>query len=131
VDITKSLPLAILKPIAQNITIYIGTLTGRKFSIECLSTDTVHFLKKRILEEERIAINAQILVFREKPLQKDSDTLGSLGIQNFSTIQLLIHMHGGSYCLIRSRSPSEYSSCPATTKCHSAPLQTKLRIFCG
>ncbi|KAI8909748.1 ubiquitin-related domain-containing protein [Gorgonomyces haynaldii] len=95
-DITKSSPIALLKPrnFPRRLNINVGTLTGRTFQLSVMSTDTIAEIKSRIQDEEGISAETQILVFREQEL-KDNAQLFSLGVQDGSTIQLVVHMTGG------------------------------------
>jgi Ubiquitin family len=96
-DITKSCPIAILKPrkIPQKIMIHIGTLTGKTFSLVMMSTDTIGDIKNRIQDEEGLLVESQILVYREQQLKNDQASIESHGIQNDSKLQLVLHMAGG------------------------------------
>ncbi|KAJ3036637.1 AN1-type zinc finger protein 4 [Rhizophlyctis rosea] len=76
-------------------TLNVGTLTGRTFQVECFPGDTVGDVKGRIFEETGIAVESQILVWRERALADDMGTLGGYGVGDGSTLQLVLHMAGG------------------------------------
>ncbi|KAJ3044084.1 hypothetical protein HDV00_003188 [Rhizophlyctis rosea] len=76
-------------------TLNVGTLTGRTFQVEVYPTDTVGEVKMRIFEETGIAIESQILVFRERALADDEGAIGAYGVQSGCTLQLVLHMAGG------------------------------------
>ncbi|RKO93813.1 ubiquitin-related domain-containing protein, partial [Blyttiomyces helicus] len=77
------------------LTLNIGTLTGKTFPVQVMSSDTVGEVKWRIYEEEGIPVEAQILVFREKALVDDEATVGECGIRMGCTLQLVLQMMGG------------------------------------
>ncbi|KAJ3286615.1 switch-activating protein Sap1 [Borealophlyctis nickersoniae] len=76
-------------------TVNVGTLTGKTFSVDVYPTDTVAEVKSRIYEEEGIPVESQILVFRERALADDNGPIGAYGVQSGSTLQLVLHMAGG------------------------------------
>nr|KAJ3422299.1 hypothetical protein HK105_000336 [Polyrhizophydium stewartii] len=86
------------------ITVSVGTLTGKTFTLSIFTTNTVGELKYRIFEEEGIPVESQLLVFRDKHLTQDEALVGEFGIQSGSRIQLVLHMAGGPGPPIRTRS---------------------------
>ncbi|KAL2919522.1 hypothetical protein HK105_201169 [Polyrhizophydium stewartii] len=88
----------------QRITVSVGTLTGKTFTLSIFTTNTVGELKYRIFEEEGIPVESQLLVFRDKHLTQDEALVGEFGIQSGSRIQLVLHMAGGPGPPIRTRS---------------------------
>ncbi|KAJ3019124.1 hypothetical protein HKX48_002368 [Thoreauomyces humboldtii] len=75
-------------------TLDIGTLTGR-FYIQVHAADQVGDVKRRIQEMEGIAMESQILIWREKALADDSTPISAFGIQDGSRMQLVLHMSTG------------------------------------
>ncbi|KAI8854417.1 ubiquitin-related domain-containing protein [Chytridium lagenaria] len=78
-----------------SISLNVGLLTGKSFSVDVRLTDTVNDLKRRIEEEESIPRDSQVLIFREKPLANES-FIGDLGIREGSKLQLVVQMNGGN-----------------------------------
>ncbi|KAJ3218852.1 hypothetical protein HDU67_003807 [Dinochytrium kinnereticum] len=76
------------------ISLNVGLLTGKCFSVDIRLSDTVLDLKRRIEEEESIPKESQVLIFREKPLSNES-SIGGLGIKEGSKLQLVVQMNGG------------------------------------
>jgi ubiquitin len=69
--------------------IFVKTLTGKTFTLNVESFDTVYKLKTKIQEKEGIPTDQQCLVFAEKQLQ-DSKSLNECNMHNGSTIHLVL-----------------------------------------
>ncbi|KAI8800000.1 ubiquitin-related domain-containing protein, partial [Cladochytrium replicatum] len=76
-------------------TIHIGTLTGRTISLDVKSHHRVEDVKVRVYEDLGIAVDSQVLVYREKSLDDPNATLGEVGVKAGARLQLVVHMVGG------------------------------------
>ncbi|KAH9268938.1 hypothetical protein BASA83_009072 [Batrachochytrium salamandrivorans] len=84
------------KPIEQHqITIHIDTLTGKIIPLTIYPTQTVADIKYMVLEAEGIPVNSQHLVYCERHLVNDLAPMGEVGVQDGSTLQLVLRMVGG------------------------------------
>ncbi|KAG6948854.1 hypothetical protein JG688_00014908 [Phytophthora aleatoria] len=77
-----------------SIKIFIKTLTSKNILIHCENTNTVAYLKSKIRDKEKIALDHQILIFAWKQLE-DHLPLCSYGIKNQSQVHLVRPMRGG------------------------------------
>ncbi len=73
---------------AQNIEVFISTLTGRNFSFQLSDASTIEALKKEIEEKEGIPLNQQKLMLDRQKLENDR-TLKSYDINKDSKIRLI------------------------------------------
>merc|ERR1712084_9211 len=74
---------------------FVKTLTGNTITIEAELDFTVADVKNQISLEEGIQFAQQKLIVGGKVLE-DSNTLAELGVQEDSTIDLVINMQGGT-----------------------------------
>ncbi|KAJ3129342.1 hypothetical protein HK098_001754 [Nowakowskiella sp. JEL0407] len=79
----------------QIISLNIGTLTGKTFTVDVTSNDTIEDVKVLIFEELGIPVESQCLVFREKNLNDNRATISGLGLRTGASLQLVIQMAGG------------------------------------
>ncbi|CAI5739944.1 unnamed protein product [Peronospora destructor] len=80
---------------ATAMTLFVVTLSGKTITVNCLSTDTVKYVKMKIEDKESITPEAQRLVYAGKPL-KDQVALSSYNIKGESTLHLSLRICGGS-----------------------------------
>ncbi|KAL0207119.1 hypothetical protein P9112_012830 [Eukaryota sp. TZLM1-RC] len=73
----------------------VKTLTGKIIPIDLQELDTVESLKYKIQEREGIPPDQQRLIFAGRQLQEDQ-LLSSCGVQNNSTIHLVLRLRGGN-----------------------------------
>ncbi|ORX54862.1 hypothetical protein BCR36DRAFT_322322 [Piromyces finnis] len=73
----------------------ISTLTGQQFFIKVLSSYTISDVKDLIQEKEGLAAQTQILIYQDKTLDCDSMTIEDYGIENGSSIKLMIKLYDG------------------------------------
>lgn len=64
---------------------------GRRVIIECLNSDTIEEIKKKILEKEGYPVDSFNLKFGETLLVNDKKSLADYNIQHESVINLLLH----------------------------------------
>ncbi|KAI8821107.1 ubiquitin-related domain-containing protein, partial [Fimicolochytrium jonesii] len=76
------------------LTLNIGTLTGR-FSLQVHNADDVGDVKRRIQECEGIPMQSQILLWGDKALADDASPIAAFGIQDGSSLRLVLHMSSG------------------------------------
>ncbi|KAJ3197038.1 switch-activating protein Sap1 [Irineochytrium annulatum] len=72
----------------------VGLLTGREFVVTVNPASSIWDLKRKIEDEELIPSDAQVLIFRDKPLPNAS-SIGDVGIRDGSRLQLVVEMAGG------------------------------------
>ncbi|CAH0473860.1 unnamed protein product [Peronospora belbahrii] len=75
-------------------TLFVATLNGKTITVNCLSSDTVDYLKRKIQDKEKIAPKAQRLMYAGKYLQ-DHHVLSDYYVQEGSTLHLSMTMRGG------------------------------------
>ncbi|KAJ3102291.1 hypothetical protein HDU97_000648 [Phlyctochytrium planicorne] len=91
---------------SSSISLNVGLLTGKSFSVDVRLTETVFDLKTRIEEEESIPKEAQVLIFKEKPLSNEC-FIGDLGVIDGSNLQLVVQMNGGPGPPVRLKNSSK------------------------
>lgn len=74
--------------------IYIRTLNGKNISIDVNDTDTIKSLKDKITDIEGVSADQQRLVFNGKQME-DGNTIQDYGIQEDSSIHLVLRLRGG------------------------------------
>ncbi|RMX61978.1 hypothetical protein DD238_008186 [Peronospora effusa] len=80
---------------ATAMTVFVITLSGKTITINCLSTDTVNYVKMKIEDKESIAPEVQRLVYAGK-LLNDQVMLSSYNIKGGNTLHLSLRIRGGS-----------------------------------
>jgi hypothetical protein len=81
--------------------VFIQTLTGKIVTISGLGPSCyVDSLRQKIMDKEAIPVNQQRIVFAGKQLE-DGRTLDDYGIQNNSTLSLVLRLRGGLRSLLR------------------------------
>ena len=75
--------------------IFIKTLQGKSITLSISDEDTIESIKQKIFEKEGIPIEQQRLVFNGKQLE-DNQTINSYGIEENSSIHLVLRLRGGS-----------------------------------
>ena len=74
--------------------IFIKTLAGKTITMDINDNDTIGSIKGKIFEKEGIPVDQQRLVFNGKQLE-DNQTVNSYGIENDSSIHLVLRLKGG------------------------------------
>ena len=73
--------------------IFVRMLSGKTVTLQVEKSDSVASLKQKIEDKEGIKADQQRFVFGGKNLQ-DNNTLSDYNIQENSTLNLVLHMHG-------------------------------------
>lgn len=77
------------------ISISVGAMTGRQFTIEAMTSDTILDIKIKIYNESKVAVESQILLYGEKTLRHDYNTCQMENIKDGAKLTLVLVMHGG------------------------------------
>ncbi|GMF13659.1 unnamed protein product [Phytophthora lilii] len=77
-----------------NVLIIIKTLTNKAIHVRCSLTNTVNYIKARIVDMEKIPMSKQCLIYEGQQLE-DHLTLSSYDIQDQSQLHLVQLMRGG------------------------------------
>ena len=84
----------------HEVTVYIGAMTGKQFTIEAMTNDTILDLKIKIFQESNVEPDCQILLYGEKALRNDYNTLKMESITDGARLQLVLEMNGGTSTFI-------------------------------
>lgn len=76
--------------------IFVKTLTGSIITLEVSGTDTIGNVKQKITDKEGIPVNQQRLVYDDKQLENDDETLDEYGIKRENTIHIVLKNIEGS-----------------------------------
>lgn len=96
-NVNRSSKVAVLphpKPYSRSISLNVTTVTGRVIEVDVGGSDSVRVVKERICEAEGIAVALMMLVFVGRQLG-DEEILSDVGIQDQSSLKLVLKMSGG------------------------------------
>jgi ubiquitin-large subunit ribosomal protein L40e len=76
--------------------LFVKTLTGRSYTLQMQSSDTVDNLKQAIQRKEGIPVDEQRLIYGSHQLE-DGRTLADYKMQHDSTVHLVLRLRGGMF----------------------------------
>lgn len=80
---------------AENIQIFVKTLTNKNFTINVNTEDDVRTIKDRIFEKEGIPNDQQRLIFGGKQIE-DGNKISDYSIGKDATVHLVLRLRGGA-----------------------------------
>jgi ubiquitin-large subunit ribosomal protein L40e len=82
--------------IGSQIKIIIKMLTGKTIQLDLFASDSIEYVKNAICDKEGIPPYQQRILFNRKQLE-DHIKIHDYGIENESTLQLILRLRGGMY----------------------------------